>query len=45
MSEGIVALELNPALRDHISDDLAEELLALEAKIRSGELEVPRGAF
>ena len=45
MSEGIVALEINQALRDRISDELAQELSALEAKIRSGELEVPRGAF
>ena len=45
MSEGIVALEINPALRDRISDELAAELFALEAKIRSGELEVPRGTF
>jgi basic membrane protein A len=45
MSEGIVALEINPALRDRISPELDAELSALEAKIRSGELEVPRGSF
>ena len=48
MNEGIVALEINPALRfatrfpAGVLDELA---LELERKIRSGELVVPRGAF
>ncbi len=45
MREGVVALELNPALADRIPEPLRAELAQLEARIRSGELEVPRGDF
>jgi basic membrane lipoprotein Med (substrate-binding protein (PBP1-ABC) superfamily) len=45
MAEGIVALAINPALRDRIPPEVQAELAALEARIRAGELEVPRGAF
>ncbi|HEY8155920.1 MAG TPA: BMP family protein [Myxococcota bacterium] len=45
MRDGIVALRLNPALEGQIPPDLKSELAALEGRIRSGELVVPRGAF
>ncbi len=45
MADGIVALELNEGLSDRISPELAAELRELEARIRSGELVVPRGGF
>lgn len=45
MREGVVALELNPALRDLIPEALRAELEQLEARIRAGELVVPRGNF
>ncbi len=45
MSDGIVALVLNPALRERIPQALQAELAALEQRIRSGELSVPRGNF
>ncbi|MFQ5416979.1 MAG: BMP family protein [Myxococcota bacterium] len=45
MSEGIVALELNPQLRSRIPEPVLAELAALERDIRSGVLVVPRGAF
>ncbi len=45
MREGVVALELNPALRDVIPEALRAELEQLEARIRAGELAVPRGNF
>jgi basic membrane lipoprotein Med (substrate-binding protein (PBP1-ABC) superfamily) len=45
MSEGIVALEINPGLRHEIPAGVLGELADLERRIRSGELVVPRGAF
>jgi basic membrane lipoprotein Med (substrate-binding protein (PBP1-ABC) superfamily) len=45
MSEGIVALAINPRLRGEIPAGVLEELAALEREIRSGELVVPRGSF
>ena len=45
MSEGIVALEINPGLRHEIPAGVLDELADLERRIRSGELVVPRGAF
>ena len=45
MRDGVVALELNPALRDRIPGALRAEIEQLEAQIRDGSLVVPRGAF
>jgi basic membrane lipoprotein Med (substrate-binding protein (PBP1-ABC) superfamily) len=45
LAQGIVALELNPALRDQIPQTVLDELAAIEQRIRSGELVVPRAAF
>lgn len=45
LAEGIVALELNPRLAGAIPAEVRAELDALEARIRSGELVVPRGGF
>ncbi len=45
LADGIVALELNPALRARIPAGVPEELGRLEQEIRSGERTVPRGAF
>jgi basic membrane lipoprotein Med (substrate-binding protein (PBP1-ABC) superfamily) len=45
LAQGIVALEINELLRDRIPDETLAEIAALEAKIRSGELVVPRGSF
>jgi basic membrane lipoprotein Med (substrate-binding protein (PBP1-ABC) superfamily) len=45
MSEGIVALEINPRLRGEIPAGVLDELAVLERDIRSGELVVPRGSF
>jgi hypothetical protein len=45
MAEGIVALEINPALRGEIPPQLLAEIAEFERRIRAGELQVPRGAF
>jgi len=45
MNEGIVALAINPRLRDQIPAAVLDELAKLERQIRSGELVVPRGSF
>jgi basic membrane lipoprotein Med (substrate-binding protein (PBP1-ABC) superfamily) len=45
MSEGIVALELNPRLLPQIPEPVLVELAELEEDIRTGGLVVPRGAF
>jgi basic membrane lipoprotein Med (substrate-binding protein (PBP1-ABC) superfamily) len=45
MSEGIVALAINPRLRDEIPTGVLDELAQLEREIRSGERVVPRGSF
>ncbi|MCG8588506.1 MAG: BMP family protein [Proteobacteria bacterium] len=45
MSTGVVALEFNAALAKQIPAELASELAGLEARIRAGELVVPRGDF
>ena len=45
MTDGIVRLELNPALEARISPELRRELDELAASIRRGDLVVPRGAF
>jgi basic membrane lipoprotein Med (substrate-binding protein (PBP1-ABC) superfamily) len=45
LADGIVAVERNPGLAGAIPAEVAAEQGALEARIRSGELVVPRGAF
>src|SRR5262245_14619362 len=45
LAEGIVAVEWNPRLEGAVPAELRAELEVLEARIRSGELVVPRGAF
>jgi basic membrane lipoprotein Med (substrate-binding protein (PBP1-ABC) superfamily) len=45
LADGIVAVEMNPRLADRVPPALREELAALEARIRAGELVVPRGEF
>ena len=45
LGEGIVAVEWNPRLEGAVPAELRAELQALEARIRSGGLVVPRGAF
>jgi len=45
MKEGIIALVINPRLRDRIPAAVLDELAKLERRIRSGELVVPRGSF
>jgi basic membrane lipoprotein Med (substrate-binding protein (PBP1-ABC) superfamily) len=45
LADGIVAVEMNPRLADVVPPELRAEQQALEARIRSGELVVPRGAF
>jgi basic membrane lipoprotein Med (substrate-binding protein (PBP1-ABC) superfamily) len=45
MREGIVALEVNPLLRERVAQEVWDEVARAEARIRSGELVVPRGAF
>ena len=45
MADGIVRLEFNPELEARISPELRAELDGLAARIRSGDLIVPRGAF
>jgi len=45
LADGIVAVEMNPRLADAIPAGLRAELDSLEARIRSGDLVVPRGAF
>ncbi|MBW2287701.1 MAG: BMP family ABC transporter substrate-binding protein [Deltaproteobacteria bacterium] len=45
MAEGIVALEINPALRGEIPPPVLTELAELERRIRAGEFQVPRGSF
>jgi basic membrane lipoprotein Med (substrate-binding protein (PBP1-ABC) superfamily) len=45
MAQGVVAFVPNPALADRIPEALRQQVADLEARIRSGELRVPRGAF
>jgi basic membrane lipoprotein Med (substrate-binding protein (PBP1-ABC) superfamily) len=45
LAEGIVGLELNPALRDRVPPAVIQEVEALEERIRTGALVVPRGGF
>jgi basic membrane lipoprotein Med (substrate-binding protein (PBP1-ABC) superfamily) len=45
MGEGIVSFVLNAGLSGGIEAPVLQELAALAAKIRSGELQVPRGNF
>ena len=45
LDDGIVQLEINPQLRDRIPAAALAEVARAEARIRSGELVVPRGAF
>ena len=45
MADGIVRLEFNPALEARLSPELRTDLDELAARIRSGDLVVPRGAF
>lgn len=45
MKEGVVAFVWNPALEGSVPESVREELRDAEARIRSGELVVPRGKF
>ncbi len=45
MRDGIVALVVNPVLRERIPAAVLAELADLETRIRAGELQVPRGDF
>jgi basic membrane lipoprotein Med (substrate-binding protein (PBP1-ABC) superfamily) len=45
MKEGIVAFVWNPALRPRVPEAVQRELADTEARIRAGELVVPRGDF
>jgi basic membrane lipoprotein Med (substrate-binding protein (PBP1-ABC) superfamily) len=45
MAQGVVGFVPNPALADRMPEALRQEVSALEARIRSGEVRVPRGAF
>lgn len=45
MAEGIVAFVWNPALEGRVPEAVRRELQETEARIRAGELVVPRGAF
>ncbi len=45
MKEGIVSLAYNPRLEDRIPKDVRDRIDLMEAKIRSGEFQVPRGKF
>jgi basic membrane lipoprotein Med (substrate-binding protein (PBP1-ABC) superfamily) len=45
MKEGIVAFVWNPALRARVPEAVQRELAETEARIRAGELVVPRGDF
>ncbi len=45
LADGIVRLEPNPRLAERVPAPVWEELAALEQRIRSGELRVPRAGF
>lgn len=45
LADDVVRLELNPRLRAQIPPAVLDELARTERAIRSGELQVPRGAF
>jgi basic membrane lipoprotein Med (substrate-binding protein (PBP1-ABC) superfamily) len=45
LAQGIVALETNPRLAGLVPAEVQAEIDGLEARIRAGELVVPRGAF
>jgi basic membrane protein A and related proteins len=45
MKEGVVAFVWNPALEARVPEAVREELRDAEARIRAGELSVPRGDF
>jgi basic membrane lipoprotein Med (substrate-binding protein (PBP1-ABC) superfamily) len=45
MKEGVVAFAWNPALEARAPEAVRQELRDLEARVRSGELAVPRGDF
>jgi basic membrane lipoprotein Med (substrate-binding protein (PBP1-ABC) superfamily) len=45
MKEGVVAFVWNPALEARVPEPVRHELRETEARIRSGELAVPRGDF
>lgn len=45
MAEDVVALVFNPALEARVPEALRAEIAALERRIRSGDLVVPRGEF
>ena len=45
MNEGVVALAWNPALEGRVPEPVRRELADAEARIRAGELVVPRGDF
>jgi basic membrane lipoprotein Med (substrate-binding protein (PBP1-ABC) superfamily) len=45
MNEGVVAFSWNPALAGRVPEPVRRELAEAEARIRSGELVVPRGDF
>lgn len=45
LADGIVALVINPVLRERIPEPVLRELAELEGEIRRGERTVPRGDF
>jgi basic membrane lipoprotein Med (substrate-binding protein (PBP1-ABC) superfamily) len=45
MNEGVVALVWNPALAGRVPEPARRELADAEARIRAGQLVVPRGDF
>jgi basic membrane lipoprotein Med (substrate-binding protein (PBP1-ABC) superfamily) len=45
MKDGVVALEINPKLKDRIPPDALQRVEAARAKILSGELQVPTAEF
>ncbi len=45
IQSGVITLEMNEGLKDRVSEEILEDLKAVEEKIRVGELEVPRGDF
>jgi hypothetical protein len=45
MKEGIVSFVLNPSLASRVPAPVLQEIEQDTARIRSGELQVPRGNF
>jgi len=45
MKDGIVRFVLNPRLSKRVPPEVLQELVRLTARIRAGEMQVPRGSF